>query len=142
MTPNTDRYKRINLDGKSINYTTTSAVDLKGGQIVCLATNGLAVLATAAMVLAGAKLYAVISQTLGLSEVIKAGDSLTLDYMQQGREFALLVTAGSVLTRDLVLTVDTGVLKLVAASAPVKAYSVETYTVAAGKQELVRVRIA
>lgn len=142
MTPNTDRYKRINLDGKSINYTTTSAVDLKGGQIVCLAATGLAVLATAALVAAGAKLYAVVSQTLGLNDVIAAGDSLTLDYMQEGREFALYVAAATVLTRDKILTVDAGQLKAVAAAEPGRAYSVETYTVAAGKPELVRVRIA
>lgn len=142
MTPNTDRYKRINLDGKSINYTTTSAAALKGGQIVCLDAAGLAILATAALVLAGAKLYAVVSPALGLAEVIPAGDSLTLDYMQEGREFALLVAASTVLTRDLILTVDAGILKLVTAGAPGRAYSVEKYTVAAGKSELVRVRIA
>lgn len=148
MTPNTDRYKRINLDGRSINFTTTSAVALKGGQVVCLDNKGLAVIATAALVLAGAKLYAVVSRALSVDEAIPAGDSLTLDYMETGREFALLAAPETALTRDLALTVVDGAVALATPAEDadvggnIRAYSVETYTTKAGKQELVRVRIA
>ena len=145
MVPKQNRYNRINLDGKSRNYTTTSLVALKGGQVVCLDATDKAVLATAALVNAGNHLYAVIAQTLGVGEEIPAGDSLTLDYMETGREFALYAPATTVLTRDKMLTVKDGVLALAAEETPadrVVAYSVEQYTVAVGKQELVRVRIA
>lgn len=148
MVPKQNRYNRINLDGKSRNYTTTSLVALKGGQVVCLDATDKAVLATAELVNAGNHLYAVIAQTLSVGEEIPAGDSLTLDYMETGREFALYAPATTALTRDKMLTVKDGVLALAAAAEletpadRVVAYSVEQYTVAAGKQELVRVRIA
>lgn len=140
-----NRYNRINLDGKSRNYTTTSLVDLLPGQVVCLDATEKAILATAALVATGAHLYAVIGQTLAIGEPIKAGDSLTLDYMETGREFALRAPGATVLKRDTLLTVADGQVALVTPgedAPPVRAYSVENYTVAADKVELVRVRIA
>lgn len=143
MTPKAARYNRVNLDGKSINRTAISAVAMLAGTVVCLDDNEQAIVATAALAQAGKHLYVVTQQHLGITEEIAAGDSLNLDYVQTGREFAVRVKAATALNLDSQVAVGAGgVCELAGEETGFIAYSVEKFTVAADKVELVRVRIA
>lgn len=147
------RPRRINNDGKSITELATSAVDLLPGTFVGLDANAKFVKATAAggSPAGAVPMYIVNVDDLtgqGILDVIKAGESVTGDYVEQGRQFSALVKAGSVLKKDTKLMMGaTGVLEVWATATPdpkVVAYSQEVFTVPASPAggSHVRVRIA
>jgi hypothetical protein len=77
---------------------------------------------------------------------VAAGSSAVGDYVEQGRQFAALVAATTVLKKDspLMLHATNGTLipYVVAAGNVIVAYSQEVYTIPAGSAALALVRIA
>lgn len=77
---------------------------------------------------------------------VKAGESAVGDYVEQGRQFAALVAAGTILKKDtpLMLHATNGTLIAYVAAEGNKllAYSQEVYTIPAGAAALALVRIA
>lgn len=139
------RYRRINLDGKSITRTSTSAAALLPGSLVVLLASGLFAVNTVAAAKPLTQLYAVgVANHQGLTsdEAIPIGDSVVGDYVEEGRELALLVAATSVLVEGTPLTTTaTGTLAIATGTQVVVAHSQDAVTVGA-TAELVRVRVA
>lgn len=139
------RYRRINLDGKSITRTATSAVALMPGSLVVLLASGLFALNTVAAAKPLTQLYGVgVANHQGLTsdEPIPIGDSVVGDYVEEGREMALLVAATSVLVEGTPLTTTAnGTLAIATGTQVVVAHSQDAVTVGA-TAELVRVRVA
>lgn len=141
------RFNRINLDGLSVTETRTSEAALKPGQAVAI-TSGLFVAPTGGA--AKQRLYVVNAgglQGLQSDQDIPAGDSVEGEYLESGRDLAVLVGAGVAVVKDSPLAVaSTGLFKLADAateSTPadqVVAYAQETYTTSAGGAELVWAR--
>lgn len=77
---------------------------------------------------------------------VKAGESAVGDYVEQGRQFAALVAASTVLKKDspLMLHATNGTLipYVVAEGNVLLAYSQEVYTIPAGAAALALIRIA
>lgn len=141
------RYNRINLDGKSITETRTSAADVLPGQLMQI-TAGKFVVPTA-----DAKQQLFVAnvahlQGLDAATAIPSGDSIEGEYLETGREVAALVSPTLVLVKGSPLsvaatgyliaptdiTVGTGTVK-----SPIVAYAQEALTVGAAA-ELVLVR--
>lgn len=150
MSINGGRPRRINNDGKSITELGLAGADVFPGTFVKLEddlTFNLAPFAKESR----KPLYIVnVGDNIGLSydDQIPVGESATGDYVEQGRQFAALVPAGTVLTKDTELKLATtgGHLVLAGADDVVLAYSQEVYTVPSGPgtpaRALVRIRIA
>lgn len=130
-------YHRVNLDGKSITETRLAAEELSPGTIVVINSDGKFEQAEAG---SQGRLYIVGNATHvggGIKDKIPAGESVVADYVEDGREFALLVPAG-VYTKDAALNVGSdgrGAL----GTTNVIAYSQDTITLAA--EDHIRVRI-
>lgn len=87
------RYRRINLDGKSVTETRVSGTDLTPGTLVGMVA-GMFVKATDP----AGRLYVVhpgTHQGLGIADDIPAGDSVVGEYVEEGRELAVLCVAGT-----------------------------------------------
>ena len=90
----TSRYRRVNLDGKSITETRAAKANVLPGTFVVIDENDEFAQATA---LAG-RIYVAnpaYHQGLTIREPIPAGDSAVGEYVEEGRELALLVPAGT-----------------------------------------------
>lgn len=115
------RYRRVNIDGKSLFKTETrrigGAVALLPGTFVIIdAATDTFLPATAKAVGRVYILGAAESQGLGIRQPIPAGDSAVGNYVEQGREFAVLCPAGTY-KKDTAIAVaaDGGVITTVAA---------------------------
>ena len=143
------RFNRINLDGKSVTETRTSAADILPGTALSIAADRFVVYDGV-----GAVYVANTGHLMGLSadEAIPAGNSIEGEYLEQGRGMAVLVAAGTEVTTDTPLTVGAdGVFEIASPGTPadgenpavpadrVLAYAKEDYTVGA-EPELVWVR--
>ena len=133
------RYNRINLDGKSITETRTSAIDVLPGR-ASIITAGKFVVPAAKVV---QKLYVANVahlQGLGADEAVPAGDSIEGEYLETGREMAVLCKATAVIVKDSPLAVAaTGIFDLAGTGDVVVAFAQEKITVGAAAQ-LVLVR--
>lgn len=88
------RYNRINIDGKSITETRLAAGNILPGTFVNINVDEKFSQATAIL----GRLYVAnpgYHQGLKTSEPIPSGDSLVADYVEEGRELAVLVPAGT-----------------------------------------------
>lgn len=139
------RPRRINNDGKSITELGIASVALLPGSFAKLNASGQFIQAP----LAGQKPFYIINvDDLTGQDILTAvpvGESATGDYVEEGRQFAALVEAGTVCIKDTPLKrTETGVLELAEAGDDVFAYSQEIYTVPAlpATGSHVRVRIA
>ena len=121
------RFNRINLDGKSITETRTSAADILPGTALKIsgdkfvkATDG-----------AGATYIANTGhlQGLGADDVIPAGDSIEGECLETGRGVAVLVAADTVVTMDMPLEIGAGGVFTAVADGVAAAYAKEDYTV-------------
>lgn len=131
------RFRRVNIDGKSVTETAVSAAALKPGTPVKMASGKFA----AATDTTG-RIYVVnpaYHEGLGIEDAIPVGHSVVADYAEEGREFAILLPEGTY-TKDAAITIGEGGFKLVASDEPVFAFCQETVTLKAA--DFVRVRVA
>lgn len=87
------RFRRVNIDGKSITETRLAGAELKPGELVKL-QDGKFVKATTAE----GRLYIVnpaFHEGKTIADAIKAGETVVADYVEQGREFAMRVEAAT-----------------------------------------------
>lgn len=127
-----NRPRRVNNDGKSVTLLGTSAVALRPGSIVFL-TGGKFAQATTKR---PASYIVCCEDNVGGSilEPIPAGDSVEGDRFEQGRAFAALIKAGTVLVRGETLLKQTATGELETAEGPlddVVAVANEDYTIPA-----------
>jgi hypothetical protein len=143
------RPRRINIDGLSNTETRLAKTALLPGSFVFInpADDNFTQALAANMILP--PLYIVgrddiIGETIDTPVV--AGSTAVADYVEQGRQFAALVAATTVLKKDspLMLHATNGTLipYVVAAGNVIVAYSQEVYTIPAGSAALALVRIA
>ncbi|UQN37310.1 hypothetical protein MTR80_06285 [Alcaligenes aquatilis] len=88
------RYRRVNIDGKSITETRVAAAALLPGTFAVIdASDKFAQAAAAA-----GRVYVVncaYHQGLSIRDAVPAGDSAVGDYVEEGRELAVLCPAGA-----------------------------------------------
>ncbi|HBB2114819.1 TPA: hypothetical protein ACHJ1X_001610 [Escherichia coli] len=131
------RFRRVNIDGKSITETAVSAAALKPGTPVKM-TAGKFVAAADTV----GRIYVVnpaYHEGLGIEDAIPVGHSVVADYAEEGREFAILLPEGTY-TKDAAITIGEGGFKLVSSEEPVFAFCQEAVTLEAA--DFVRVRVA
>lgn len=141
------RFRRVNIDGKSITETAVSAAELKPGTPVKM-TAGKFVAATDTV----GRIYVVnpaYHEGLGIEDAIPAGHSVVADYAEEAREFAILLPEGTY-TKDAGITIGATGFKLAAPASgqgesavpadPVFAFCQEAVTLEAA--DFVRVRVA
>lgn len=131
------RFRRVNIDGKSVTETAVSAAALKPGTPVKMAA-GKFVAATDTV----GRIYVVnpaYHEGLGIEDAIPVGHSVVADYAEEGREFAILLPNGTY-TKDAAITISDGGFKLVTSDEPVFAFCQEAVTLEAA--DFVRVRVA
>ncbi|EMF7616532.1 hypothetical protein VU602_19640 [Providencia stuartii] len=90
----TSRYRRVNLDGKSITETRAAKANVLPGTFVVIDADDEFAQATA---LTG-RIYITnpaYHQGLTIRDAIPAGDSVVGEYVEEGRELAVLVSAGT-----------------------------------------------
>ncbi|HBJ68349.1 hypothetical protein [Alcaligenes phenolicus] len=88
------RYRRVNIDGKSITETRVAAAALLPGTFVVIDANDKFAQAAAAV----GRVYVVncaYHQGLSIRDAVPAGDSAIGDYVEEGRELAVLCPAGA-----------------------------------------------
>ena len=87
------RYRRINLDGKSVTETRLAAANTLPGVLVNIDSSEKFAVVSA---LSG-RIYVMhpaSHQGLGIAEAVPSGDSGVAEYVEEGRELALLCPAG------------------------------------------------
>ncbi|EFG1287521.1 hypothetical protein U2S04_004280 [Escherichia coli] len=140
------RFRRVNIDGKSITETYTAKVAVKPGELVKL-DGGKFAKATSADV-GAAQLYIVnpaFHEGKTITDAIAANETVVADYVEQGREFALLVPAAAYVKGAAIALAADGVKLFVAPSEqaapdPIIAYCQEDVTL--GAEDFIRVRVA
>lgn len=88
------RYRRVNIDGKSITETRVTAAALLPGTFAVIDVNDKFAQAAAAV----GRVYVVncaYHQGLNIRDAVPAGDSAVGDYVEEGRELAVLCPAGA-----------------------------------------------
>lgn len=87
------RYRRINLDGKSVTETRLAAANTLPGVLVNIDSSEEFAVVSA---LSGRMyvMHPASHQGLGIAEAVPAGDSGVAEYVEEGRELALLCPAG------------------------------------------------
>lgn len=131
------RFRRVNIDGKSVTETAVSDVALKPGTPVKM-MDGKFVAATDTL----DRIYVVnpaYHEGLGIEDAIPAGHSVVADYAEEAREFAIQLPVGTY-TKDDTITIDNGNFKVAGTGEPVFAFCQEAVTL--GKPDFVRVRVA
>ncbi|HFO7542603.1 TPA: hypothetical protein ACHKW9_001811 [Escherichia coli] len=131
------RFRRVNIDGKSVTETAVSAAALKPGTPVKMTAGKFVAAADTA-----GRIYVVnpaYHEGLGIEDAIPAGHSVVADYAEEAREFAILLPEGAY-TKDAAITIGEGGFKLVASDEPVFAFCQEAVTLEAA--DFVRVRVA
>lgn len=138
------RFRRVNIDGKSITETRLAGAELKPGELVKL-QGGKFVKAAPADV-SKEQLYIVnpaFHEGKTIADAIAANATVVADYMEQGREFALRVPAATY-TKGAAIALAADGAKLSSAveggSAPIIAYCQEDVTLE--DVDFIRVRVA
>ncbi|ELH9086301.1 hypothetical protein RO179_000744 [Escherichia coli] len=86
------RFRRVNIDGKSITETYAAGEEVLPGKLVSL-VGGVFMNATDAT----GRLYIVnpaYHEGKGIGDAIAAGETVVADYVEEGREFAMRLDAG------------------------------------------------
>ncbi|RBO13312.1 hypothetical protein [Pantoea sp. 3_1284] len=137
------RYRRVNIDGQSLYKTATrvtAAALLPGTAAVINNDNEF----TQATALAG-RLYIIdvaFHQGLKITEAVPAGDSAVGNYVEEGRELALLCAAGTYGKDDPIkLGADGQFTKATDDADSVIGYSQDEATIAANSTDFIRVRM-
>ena len=131
------RFNRVNLDGKSVTETRTSAAAILPGTALKITADKFVVSTDGV----GATYIANTGhlQGLGADDAIPAGDSIEGEYLETGRGVAVLVAADTVVTMDMPLEVGAGGVFTAVGTGVAVAYAKESYTVGEAA-ELVWVR--
>src|SRR5690625_1090487 len=134
------RYRRVNLDGKSVTETRTTAAALLPGTFAVI--NGTDEFAQAAAT--AGRMYVVHPanhEGLGITDQIPLGHSAVGEYVEEGRELAILCPAGTY-AKDTPIKLGTNGQGAVAASDTdtVIGYSQDDATIASGQADFIRVR--
>ncbi|ENZ3704435.1 hypothetical protein IM817_11660 [Serratia marcescens] len=137
------RYRRVNIDGKSLYKTetkTTAAALLPGTAAVINANDEFA----QATALKG-RIYIIdvaYHQGLKITEAVPAGDSAVGNYVEEGRELALLCVPGAYKKDSPIKLGANGQFTLATADTDsVIGYSQDEATIAAGATDFIRVRM-
>lgn len=137
------RYRRVNIDGKSLYKTetkTTAAALLPGTAAVINANDEFA----QATALKG-RIYIIdvaYHQGLKITEAVPAGDSAVGNYVEEGRELALLCVPGAYKKDSPIKLGVNGQFTLATADTDsVIGYSQDEATIAAGATDFIRVRM-
>ncbi|MGR7479732.1 gp53 minor capsid family protein [Klebsiella aerogenes] len=137
------RYRRVNIDGQSLykTETRTMAMEARPGTAVVIDSNDQF---TPATELSG-RLYILdcaYHQGLGIMDKVPAGDSGVGNYVEEGRELALLCGVGTY-KKDtpIKLTINGGFLPATDDTDSVIGYSQDEFTVTGSDPELIRVRM-
>lgn len=137
------RYRRVNIDGKSLYKTetrTTAAALLPGTAAVINSSDEFA----QATALKG-RIYIIdvaYHQGLKITEAVPAGDSAVGNYVEEGRELALLCVPGAYKKDSPIKLGDNGQFTLATADTDsVIGYSQDEATIAAGATDFIRVRM-
>ncbi|QCP82407.1 hypothetical protein D0C27_11155 [Alcaligenes faecalis] len=88
------RYRRVNIDGKSITETRVAAAALLSGTFAVIDADDKFAQATAAV----GRVYVIncaYHQGLNIRDAVPVGDSAVGDYVEEGRELAVLCPAGA-----------------------------------------------
>lgn len=138
------RYRRVNIDGKSLFRTQTrpmGAVALLPGTFAVIDA------ATDTWVKAAAnakgRVYVIGAaehQGLGIRDAVPVGDSAVGNYVEEGREFAVLCPAGTFAV-DTPVAINAGGLGVPGTDANCIGYSQDAVTIGAGDTDFVRVRM-
>lgn len=137
------RYRRINIDGKSLFATETRAVKaatLPGTFAVIEDATKQFVPAAAG---AKGRIYimgAAEHQGLGVRDAIPAGNSGVGNYVEEGREFAVLCVAGTY-KKDTPITVGASAQGAVGTDQNCIGYSQDDFTIEPGKTDFIRTRM-
>lgn len=137
------RYRRVNIDGQSLykTETRTTAAALLPGTAATINSSDEFAQATA---LTG-RLYIIdvgYHRGLTITEEIPAGDSAVGNYVEEGRELALLCVAGTYAKDDPIKLGSNGQFtKATADTDSVIGYSEDDATIAASNTDFIRVRM-
>lgn len=137
------RYRRVNIDGNSLYKTETriTAAALLPGTAATINSSGKFAQATA---LTG-RLYIIdvaYHQGLKITEAVPVGDSAVGNYVEEGRELALLCVPGAYKKDSPIKLGTAGQFTLATADTDsVVGYSQDAYTIAASTTEFIRVRM-
>ncbi|MEP9179744.1 hypothetical protein ABKT77_13325 [Enterobacter cloacae] len=136
------RYRRVNIDGQSLYKTETRAAAaalLPGTAAVINGDNEFA----QATALTG-RLYIIdvaYHQGLKITEAVPAGDSAVGNYVEEGRELALLCVAGTYAKDDPIKLGENGQGAIADSDTDtVLGYSQDDATIATGATDFIRVR--
>lgn len=136
------RYRRVNIDGKSLYKTETrtmAAALLPGTAVVINGSDKFA----AATALTG-RMYVLdvaYSQGLGIRDAVPANDSGVGNYIEEGRELAVLVPAGTYVKDSPIKLGTAGQFALATADTDsVIGYSQDDAVIASGQTDFIRVR--
>lgn len=142
------RYRRVNIDGKSLYKTETRpvAAAMLPGVFATIPTATDLFTQVAALPVSG-RVYVMdpaYSQGLGIRDAIPLGDNGVGNYVEEGREFAVLMGPGTY-TKDQPITIlATGLAGAVPAGAGTYAivgYSQDDAVIASGETDFIRIRI-
>lgn len=131
------RFNRVNLDGKSVTETRTSAAAILPGTALKITADKFAKAADG-----NGSIYIANTghlQGLGADDAIPAGDSIEGEYLETGRGVAVLVAADTAVTMDMPLEVGAGGVFTAVDAGVAAVYAKEDYTVGEAA-ELVWVR--
>ncbi|WP_145055528.1 phage cement protein [Mixta calida] len=137
------RYRRVNIDGKSLYKTETriAAAALLPGTAATINADDEFAQATD---LTG-RLYIIdcaYHQGLGIRDAVPAGDSAVGNYVEEGRELALLCAPGAYKKDSPIKLGTSGQFTLATDDTDsVIGYSQDEYTIAASSTEFIRVRM-
>lgn len=135
------RYRRVNIDGKSITETRLAAADLKPGTFVTI--NGADKFAQATAIVG--RMYVInpsYHEGLTITEAAPSGNSAIGEYVEEGRELAILCAPGTY-KKDTPITVNgsgQGAVGVDGTDAIV-GFSQDEFTIAASTTEFIRVRM-
>lgn len=137
------RYRRVNIDGQSLYKTETrvAVAALLPGTAAVINTSDQFAQATAAR----GRLYIIdvaYHQGLKITEAVPAGDSAVGNYVEEGRELALLCVAGAYKKDSPIKLGSDGQFTLATADTDtVIGYSQDEATIAASTTDFIRVRM-
>lgn len=137
------RYRRVNIDGESLYKTETrlTSAELLPGTAVTINSDGKFAQATA---LTG-RMYIIdcaYHHGLGIRDAVPAGDSAVGNYVEEGRELALLCVPGAYKNDSPIKLGAAGQFTMATGDTDsVIGYSQDEFTIAASTTDFIRVRM-